>query len=128
MTSKLSRIFAGVILAGALAFTASAQGGTPQTTAPPAKHPARTPAINKHQQNQRQRIHQGVKSGELTRRETARLREEQRDIRRDERLARSDGKVSAGERKIIRHEQRKASRDIYKQKHDAQKRPKARKG
>ena len=124
MTSKLSRIFAGVILAGALAFTASAQGGTPQTTAPRAK----TPAINKHQQNQRQRIHQGVQSGQLTRRETARLREEQRDIRRDERLARSDGKVSAGERKIIRHEQKKASRDIYKQKHDAQKRPKAKKG
>ena len=82
-----------------------------------------TPRVDQREQNQRERIQQGVRSGELTKPEARRLRTEQKDIRRDERAAKSDGRVTAGERKQLHREQNTASRDIHRQKHDAQKRP-----
>jgi Skp family chaperone for outer membrane proteins len=85
----------------------------------------RDPGVNARQQNQRARIQQGVRSGELTRRETRHVAEEQRDIRQLERGYKSDGKLTGAERHDLQHEQNQASRDIYKQKHDAQDRPAA---
>ncbi len=79
-----------------------------------------TPAINERQAEQRARIHQGVRSGELNRTETARLRAEQRHIRRSERRAKADGTVTTRERANIHRQQNRASRDIRRQKHDAQ--------
>jgi hypothetical protein len=86
-------------------------------------HRTRDPGVNQRQQNQRERIQQGVKSGELTRRETGRLVEEQRDIRQLERGYKSDGTLTDAERRDLHHEQNQASRDIYRQKHDEQERP-----
>jgi hypothetical protein len=83
----------------------------------------RDPGVNQRQQNQHQRIKQGVRSGELTRRETGRLAEEQRDIRQLERAYKSDGELTRAERADLHHEQNQSSRDIYRQKHDAQDRP-----
>jgi len=80
-----------------------------------------TPVVTERQENQKARIDQGVKSGELTKKETARLRSEQRAIRAEKRMAKADGKVTGAERAKLRHDQNKASADIYKQKHDAQK-------
>jgi len=37
-------------------------------------------------------------------------------------MAKADGQVTAAERAKLRRDQNRASRDIYKQKHDAQKR------
>ena len=85
----------------------------------------RDPGVNQRQHNQRDRIQQGAKSGELTRRETGRLAEEQRDIRQLERGYKSDGKLTEAERRDLHHEQNQASRDIYRQKHDEQSRPPA---
>jgi hypothetical protein len=83
----------------------------------------RDPGVNQRQANQRERIHQGVKSGELTRRETRKVVEEQRDVRQLERAYKSDGELTAKERADLHHEQNQASREIYRQKHDAQDRP-----
>jgi hypothetical protein len=83
----------------------------------------RDPGVNARQQNQQQRVRQGVRSGELTRRETRNLAEEQRDVRQLERAYKSDGQLTRAERADLHHEQNQASRDIYKQKHDAQDRP-----
>jgi Skp family chaperone for outer membrane proteins len=88
-------------------------------------HRTRDPGVNQRQHNQRERIQQGVKSGELTRRETGRLAEEQRDIRQLERGYKSDGTLTDAERRDLQHEQNQASRDIYRQKHDEQERPPA---
>jgi Skp family chaperone for outer membrane proteins len=85
----------------------------------------RDPGVNARQHNQRERIQQGVKSGELTRRETGRLAEEQRDVRQLERAYKSDGTLTSAERRDLHHEQNQASRDIYRQKHDEQDRPPA---
>ena len=79
-----------------------------------------TPGINDRQENQKARIEQGVRSGQLTHREAARLRAEQRRIRAEKRLAKADGVVTPAERAQIRRDQRRASRHIYRQKHDAQ--------
>ncbi|WP_129775541.1 hypothetical protein [Peristeroidobacter soli] len=85
----------------------------------------RDPGVNARQQNQRQRIQQGVQSGELTRRETGKLAREQRDVRQLERAYKSDGELTRAERVDLHQEQNQASRHIYNQKHDAQDRPPA---
>lgn len=83
----------------------------------------RDPRVNARQQNQHQRVKQGVQSGELTRRETGALAHEQRDIRQLERAYKSDGTLTRSERVDLHQEQNQASRHIYNQKHDAQDRP-----
>lgn len=93
-----------VSLSGVLATTASAG----------------TPALDQRQQNQAQRIRQGVRSGELTRHETRRLVHGQRELRRDERAAKADGVVTARERVELQREANQQSRRIHRQKHDAQ--------
>ena len=85
----------------------------------------RDPGVNQRQHNQQERIEQGVKSGELTRGETRRLQGEQRQIRHEERQYKSDGVLTRDERKDLHQDQNRASRDIYRQKHDAQVRPPA---
>jgi phage terminase Nu1 subunit (DNA packaging protein) len=78
-------------------------------------------SVNDRQQNQRQRIGQGVKSGELTARETARLAREQVQIQRMENRFRTSGDgLNARERVRLQHELNQSSRHIYRQKHDQQ--------
>jgi hypothetical protein len=85
----------------------------------------RDPGVNHRQHNQQHRIQQGVKSGELTRGETRRLQTEQRHIRHEERAYKADGRLTRAERADLHRDQNHASRDIYRQKHDAQQRPPA---
>lgn len=87
--------------------------------------PAATPRIDRREANQEQRIQQGVGAGQLTARETYRLEKEQVAINRAEVKAKSDGKVTAQERRHLTKMQNRASRDIYRQKHDAQVAPKS---
>ena len=82
----------------------------------------RDPRINARQGAQRERVQQGVRSGELTRRETRNAREDQRDIRQLERAYKSDGELTRGERRDLTREQNQASRELYRNKHDAQER------
>ncbi|HVZ98002.1 MAG TPA: hypothetical protein VG847_14065 [Chitinophagaceae bacterium] len=67
---------------------------------------------------QQERIHQGVKSGELTHPEAAKLRSNERGIHQDIKAAKSDGKITPAERKDIRQDERKNSREIYRKKHN----------
>ncbi len=83
---------------------------------------AQTPGVDQRQQNQRHRIHEGVASGELTRRETANAIHHQGHIRRAERRAKSDGVVTGRERARLHHKQNKASRHLARNKHDGQER------
>jgi hypothetical protein len=83
----------------------------------------RDPGVHARQHNQRDRIQQGVGSGELTRRETGKLAREQRDVRQLEREYKSDGTLTGAERRDLHQEQNQASHHIYAQKHDAQDRP-----
>jgi hypothetical protein len=79
-----------------------------------------TPNIDSRYREQRARIREGRANGNLTHKEAARLNAQQRHIRRTEYRAKSDGRVTRGERKRPHHEQNRASRNIRRQKHDAQ--------
>lgn len=87
----------------------------------PAAGLAQERSINTRQREQQERIRQGVRSGELTRREARRLEAEEARIRVDERYARrSGGQFTPQERRRIERELNHSSRDIYRQKHDRQ--------
>jgi hypothetical protein len=76
--------------------------------------------IDRRERHQQTRIRQGIRSGELTRRETARLASQQARIRVSERFARADGHLSVRERLRLDRQLDRASRRIYRQKHDGQ--------
>lgn len=79
---------------------------------------AATPGIIKTQKNQRARIHQGIKSGELTKHESRQLRKQQVHIQREKKFAKKDGVVSSRERKHIKQDQKRASKNIAIKKHN----------
>lgn len=79
-----------------------------------------TPRVDQRQAHQERRIGQGVASGELTEREARRLQRQQGVIAKAEDHAKADGSVSRDERRRLHHMQDHASRAIYRQKHDAQ--------
>jgi len=78
----------------------------------------RTPRINRRQENQQDRIQQGVKSGALTRREAGRLESLEGRIQANKLIDKSDGHVSPRERAQLNRELNRASRDIYRDKHN----------
>ena len=81
---------------------------------------ASMPRVEKREANQDTRIQNGVASGQLNAKETYRLEKEQAGINKAETKAEADGKVTKAERHRLHKMQNHASRDIYKQKHDAQ--------
>lgn len=76
--------------------------------------------VNKTQARHNQRIRQGVKSGELTNKEAAKLRKQQNKFKAREAKLRQDGLTLKERRKLDKH-QDKLSKQIYKQKNDKQK-------
>jgi hypothetical protein len=80
---------------------------------------ARAQVINERQKRQQDRIGEGIQSGELTPKEATKLEAEQTKIQRKKRrFRRNDGKLGPKEKAIITHDQNKASKHIYKEKHD----------
>lgn len=80
-----------------------------------------TPVINQRERNQQARIRQGVKSGQLTPGEARRLEAQQGKIKADKMAAKSDGKVTPAERRHLKRELNRASRNIHRKKHNARK-------
>ncbi len=79
---------------------------------------ADTPRLDAREQNQRERIAQGIRSGELTRPEARRLARGEVRLHRHERIAKSDGVVTRRERyRLEQHADRMSAR-IFRQKHD----------
>jgi hypothetical protein len=79
-----------------------------------------TPRVDQRQANQDARIQQGVASGELTAKETAKLEKGQAKVAAKEAKAKADGVVTPRERARLAKAQNKQSKKIYKEKHDAQ--------
>ncbi|MBI1788061.1 MAG: hypothetical protein HYR60_11000 [Acidobacteria bacterium] len=80
-------------------------------------------APKRRQKRQQERIAQGVKSGELTPKETAKLERKEARLHKQIVKDRKDGGgLTPKERAKIDAKQDKLSREIYKEKHDAQKR------
>jgi hypothetical protein len=70
--------------------------------------------------NQQDRIANGVKSGQLTPRETAHLERQQRSINHEEHNMRKadNGHLTAVDRRQLNRRQNRASRNIYAKKHN----------
>jgi len=98
---SISSLVCGIVLSGVLTL-ANAQ------------------TVNQRRENQQDRIAQGINSGQLTPRETASLENKEsrlnHQIRNDRRA--DNGRLTAGERNQINHEQNHVSRDIYRDKHN----------
>ena len=84
--------------------------------------PAEAGRISDRKSNQQQRISQGVASGQLTARETARLEGREAALNRSVARMRSNngGTLTPGERFRVEQRQDRISRGIYLQKHDGQ--------
>jgi len=78
--------------------------------------------IRERQADLEHRIDQGVRAGQLTRREAGRLRDQFRDIQRLEaRYRRTDGgRLTPGERADLDRRYDRLSQHIYAEKHDDQ--------
>jgi hypothetical protein len=81
--------------------------------------------VGQRRENQQDRIAQGIKSGQLTAGETAKLENQQRGINQQVRADRAanGGKLTAGEKAQINKEQNQASKNIYNKKHNAATQP-----
>ncbi len=77
--------------------------------------------VGQRRENQQDRIAQGVKSGQLTAGETAKLENQQKGINQQVKADRAanGGKLTSGEKKQINGEQNAASKNIYNKKHNA---------
>jgi hypothetical protein len=79
--------------------------------------------IGQRKENQQDRIAQGVKSGQLTPGETAKLEKQQQGINRETAGMReaNGGKLTAADRRAVNQQQNRASRNIYNKKHNGRK-------
>ncbi len=91
------------------------------------KHNANTASygnneVGDRRENQQDRIAQGVKSGQLTPGETAKLENQQQGINRTDAGMRqaNGGKLTGADKKALNQEQNKASKNIYNKKHNVQ--------
>jgi hypothetical protein len=91
----------------------------PLALAPVALAHADPAGVERRQDRQEQRIAGGVRSGELTARETRTLIRQQGRIEMHESRASADGVVTARERVRLDAQQDHASRAIYRKKHNA---------
>ena len=77
--------------------------------------------VKEREENQQDRIAQGVKSGELTGKEAARLEKGEAKIEKDREKALADGKLTPKEKRKLNREENKESRKIHRKKHNPKK-------
>jgi hypothetical protein len=125
---KLNQILNGFALAAlftAAAFAQNATSTTQTSTGTTATAPAhKRGEVQRRELNQRRRIHQGVKSGELTKGETKKLKTEEKDLHQEVKDQRelNGGKLTQTEKKADNQQENKLSRQIYRDKHNGRKR------
>jgi len=85
--------------------------------------------VGQRRENQQDRIAQGIKSGQLTAGETAKLESQQKNINQQVAADRAanGGKLTRGEKQQVNKEQNAASKNIYNKKHNARTQPQTKK-
>jgi hypothetical protein len=85
--------------------------------------------VGQRRENQQDRIAQGIKSGQLTAGETAKLENQQKGINQQVAADRraNGGKLMPGEKQQVNKEQNAASKNIYNKKHNARTQPQTKK-
>ena len=107
--------FVTAVLASTLVIAPAAM--IAQTTPTPGAHDYN---INQRKVDQQDRIANGVKNGQLTAGQTARLEHQEAGINREERgmRAQDNGHLTRQDRQTIHAQQNQESRRIYRDKHD----------
>ena len=110
--------FSGLLAAPGFAQNPNTAGAGPGNVDP--NHP-RVNEVNAREQNQQNRIANGVKNGSLTPGETARLERQQQHIVNQEKkdMAANNGHLTKAEQNKLNREQNRASKNIYDKKHNA---------
>jgi hypothetical protein len=133
---KWSALPVAVLIAGSIAMAQDqpapssqpapqAQSASPSTPATPATTPAPAakpkPRVAQRKENQQDRIAQGVKSGQLTAGETAKLETKEAAINGETKADRAanGGKLTSAEKKQINGQQNQLSKQISADKHNA---------
>jgi hypothetical protein len=115
--SLLALAVGGLMLAGsASAQTSTTSGAGPGVVDP--GHP-RVNEVNQREENQQQRIANGVKSGKLNSRQTANLEKRETSVQNREQkdMSQHNGHLTKAEQKGINRQQNRISKSIYKDKH-----------
>jgi hypothetical protein len=79
--------------------------------------------IGQRRENQQDRIANGIRSGQLTPRETSHLENKEQGVNREVKGMRqaNGGKLTNADRKAVNQQQNKLSNQIYNKKHNAKK-------
>jgi hypothetical protein len=121
--SKWCVVPAAVLLLGsvALAQDTSSSGSSTQGSSTTTSTPTKQPTVAQRKENQRDRIANGVKSGQLTAGETANLESKEAAINGETRADRAanGGKLTQSEKQQINKPQNQVSKQIYQDKHNA---------
>jgi hypothetical protein len=109
--------FSGLLAAPAFAQNPNTQGAGPGKDDP--NHP-RVNQVNNREQNQQNRIANGMKSGAVTPKEGAKLERQQQRIGNQEKkdMAKDNGHLTKANQAQLNKEQNKASKNIYAKKHN----------
>ena len=116
MNTRLFTFAAALVLLPTAALLAQAP---PAPTLPPSQATSRT--INQRKADQQNRIGNGVKSGQLTARETGHLEHQEAGINKEERgmRAQDNGHLTSSDKKTLDRQQNQESRRIDRDKHNA---------
>jgi hypothetical protein len=105
-----------------LAGSASAQTSTTSGAGPGVVDPGhpRVNEVNQREENQQQRIANGVQSGKLSAQQTANLEKREASVQNREKrdMAEHNGHLTKAEQRGINRQQNRISKSIYKDKHE----------
>ena len=103
-----------ILALAAAGFAFSVSAGAQST------HSTTDPTVGQRKENHQDRIAQGVRSGQLTPRETRNLEAKQAALNHETRSMRkmNDGKLTAGDKRVVNAQQNRLSRNIYRDKHN----------
>ncbi|MGD0212253.1 MAG: hypothetical protein ABSB87_03400 [Terriglobales bacterium] len=107
----------GLMLAGSASAQTTTSGAGPGVVDP--GHP-RVNEVNGREENQQQRIANGVQSGKLNARQTANLENREASVQNREQrdMAKNGGHLTKAEQRGINRQQNRISRSIAKDKHE----------
>ena len=122
MTIPLKSVFLSAALAALIVPVSAQTVATTPTPEPPAQAPKEQNVQHRYQAEQT-RIANGIKNGDLTEAEAKTLEQKQADLNREavQMKKANGGKLSAADRAKLEGQQNQLSKEIYQQKHDAQK-------
>jgi hypothetical protein len=113
----------GLMFAGsASAQTSTSTSGSTSGAGPGVVDPGhpRVNEVNKREENQQQRIGNGVSGGKLTSQQTTNLEKRETNVQNREQkdMAKNNGHLTKAEQKGINRQQNRISKSIYKDKHE----------